>query len=83
MNNEIVRIPLYIRQGFETLKQEVKKKFPQAKSVVPSVLFLRYLGPTIIQPHTYGLIERTSQHTHTHTHTPNANYLISIIFSIN
>jgi len=58
MSNEIVRIPLYIREGFETLKQEVRKKFPQAKSVVPSVLFLRYLGPTIIQPHTYGLIDR-------------------------
>jgi hypothetical protein len=55
LNDTLTQCPLIIRRGFCYLQKEVSQKFPNSESVVPVVLFLRYLCPTILQPHTYGL----------------------------
>jgi hypothetical protein len=56
LSEDIFKCPINIRLGFSSLHEEVIQKFPSADSVVSVILFLRYLCPTILQPHAYGLM---------------------------
>jgi hypothetical protein len=46
-----------MREGLLTLHEECAKKFPKIDNVVPIVLFLRFICPTLVQPTVFGLLE--------------------------
>lgn len=51
--NNVALVPLNVRFGLTLMKKEVYKKYPQMTNVIPSMLFLRFLSPTILQPQSY------------------------------
>jgi hypothetical protein len=49
-----------MREGFLVLEKEVARKFPSFDNVVGSMLFLRFISPTILQPHMYEISDEPS-----------------------
>lgn len=46
-------VPYNVRLGLALIKKEVLLKYPKMTNVIPSMLFLRFLSPTILQPQSY------------------------------
>jgi hypothetical protein len=46
-----------IREGFVVLAKEVAKQFPETTNVVSVVLFLRFICPSILQAHTFKIVD--------------------------
>src|SRR5690606_2736874 len=55
-------IPPNVRLGLYLIKKEVLKKYPDMKNVVPSMLFLRFLSPTILEPQSYSIMNKDTSH---------------------
>eukprot|EP01122_Echinamoeba_exundans_P002054 TRINITY_DN1201_c0_g1_i3.p1 TRINITY_DN1201_c0_g1~~TRINITY_DN1201_c0_g1_i3.p1 ORF type:complete len:594 (-),score=90.50 TRINITY_DN1201_c0_g1_i3:1-1782(-) len=57
LEQSIAFFPIEIREGFVVLAKEVAKKFPETTNVVSVVLFLRFICPSILQAHTFKIVD--------------------------
>jgi len=59
LRSTVLSCPVYIRELFLFFRIEAEKKFPEAKTVVSSLLFLRFILPALISPQNYGIWHET------------------------
>ena len=55
VEQEYKKWPLAIREAVSMIQQHTLGKFPSLKCIGTSVLFLRYIGPCLMQPQLFGL----------------------------